>query len=272
MNRPKTSAIPVTALRRSLLGLAVMLSAGSLEAQSSIGELRRQATRSELETAAKAAETASAQAPDAKTRQKLLSDAAALRQRLTNGDFLPGDRILIEVIGDSVLSDTFTVRGDRRLPLPDIDPISLQGVLDSELEPYLTKELGRYLKEVSLSATPLVRLQISGAIPQPNFYTVPVDHAITDVIAGAGGTGGVQTAVEKTVVRRSGSVFMDAKTFADAVRLGKTVGDMALRDGDEIYVPDRASSTFDWQKALQAVTAVTGAYFLIRYGLRGRFR
>jgi protein involved in polysaccharide export with SLBB domain len=253
-----------------MLVLAVVLWAGSLEAQSSIGEMRRQATRSELETAAKAAEAASAEAPDAKTRQKYLSDAAALRQRLTNGDFVPGDRILLTVIGDSVLTDTFTVRGDRRLPLPNIDPISLHGVLDSELEPYLVKELSRYLREVSLTATPVVRLQVSGAFPQPNFYTVPVDFAITDVIGNAGGTGGTQAAFEKTVVRRAGDVFMDARTFADAVRQGKTVGDMSLRNGDEIYMPDRASSTFDWTRALQVMSALTGVYFLVRYGVRGR--
>ena len=255
---------------RLLIGMMLLVPAAAVWAQSSIGEMRRQATRAELEKAANAAETASLQAPDTKTRAKLRADAAAIRMRLTNGDFIPGDRIRLLVEGDTALSDTFTVRGDRMLPLPNIPPVSLQGVLDSELESYLTKELKRYIKEVSLDATPLVRISLLG-FPQSNFFTVPVDQSITDVIAAAGGWGPPSVvAHDKAVVRRGGEVFMDARATAEAIRQGKTVGDMALRDGDELYVPDRASSTFNWQAALGAVSAVTGLYFLLRYR-RGRY-
>jgi protein involved in polysaccharide export with SLBB domain len=249
----------------SLLAVAPM---SAVAGQNSIGEMRRQATRSELEKAAKAAETASLSAPDEKTRTKLRADAAAIQQRLTNGDFIPGDRILVSVLGDSVLSDTFTVRGDRVLPLPNIPPVSLQGVLDSELEPHLTKELGRYLKSVSVTATPLVRISLLG-FPQGNFFTVPVDQAITDVIAAAGGWGPPSAvAHEKAVVRRAGEIFLDAKATAEAIRLGKTVGDMALRDGDELFVPDRASSSNRWQTVWGAIGALTGLYFILRGGRR----
>lgn len=253
---------------RLLIGLLMFAPIGSVAAQSSIGEMRRQATRSELEKAANAAETASLSAPDNKTRAKLRADAAAIRMRLTNGDFIPGDRIRLLVEGDTALTDTFTVRGDRMLPLPNLPAVSLQGVLDSELESYLKKELLRYIKQVSLEATPLVRISLLG-FPQSNFFTVPVDQSITDVIAAAGGWGPTtQVAHDKAVVRRGGEVFMDAKSTAEAIRQGKTVGDMALRDGDELYVPDRASSTFNWQTALGVVSAVTGLYFLFRYRRR----
>jgi hypothetical protein len=70
------------------------------------------------------------------------------------------------------------------------------------------------------------------------------------------------------VVRRAGRVFLDAKATAEAIRLGKTVGDMSLRDGDELYLPDRASSTFNWQTTVGTISAITGIYFLLRYGRR----
>ena len=249
-----------------LVGLSLV--APDLAAQSMIGEMRRQATRSELEKAANAAETASAQAPDEKTRNKLRQDAMTIRMRLENGDFIPGDRIRLLVEGDTALTDTFTVRGDRMLPLPNLPPISLQGVLDSELEPFLTKELQRYIKEVHLEATPIVRISLVG-FPQSNFFNVPVDQSITDVIQSAGGWGPL-TAVahDKAVVRREGEVFMDAKSTAEAIRLGKTVGDMALRDGDELYVPDRASSGFNWQQGMAVIGAITSLYFIFRGGRR----
>jgi protein involved in polysaccharide export with SLBB domain len=228
-----------------------------------MGEMRRQATRSELEKAAKSAEDASLSAPDEKTRARLRKDALTIRQRLENGDFIPGDRIMLLVEGDTALSDTFTVRGDRMLPLPNLPAVSLHGVLDSELEPYLTRELQRYIKQVSLDATPVVRISLIG-FPQSNFFTVPVDASITDVITAAGGWGpATAVAHDKAVVRRSGEVIMDAKSTAEAIRLGKTVGDMAMRNGDELYVPDRASSQFPWQAVMAVIGAATTVYWMV---------
>jgi len=253
---------------RLLFCLLVTAPMATALGQSIMGEMRRQATRSELEKAAKAAESASLQAPDEKTRNKLRMDALALRQRLENGDFVPGDRIKLFVEGDSALSDTFTVRGDRMLPLPNVPPVSLHGVLDSELEPYLTNELLKYIKRISLEATPLVRISLVG-FPQSNFFTIPVDAAITDVIAAAGGWGPpAQVAYDKAVVRRAGKVFMDPRETAEAIRQGKTVGDMALRDGDELYVPDKASAAFPLTTVLAVIGAVTSLYFIARGGGR----
>jgi protein involved in polysaccharide export with SLBB domain len=89
---------------------------------------------------------------------------------LRNGDFLPGDRIYIVVLGDSALTDTFTVRGDRRLQLPNIPDVTLSGVLDSELNTFLTTELSRYLKNPTVTATGMVRwrsrrLRATGSSP-----------------------------------------------------------------------------------------------------------
>lgn len=253
---------------RLLFCLLVIAPRSTALGQSIMGEMRRQASRQELEKAAKAAESATLQAPDEKTRNKYRVDALSIRQRLENGDFIPGDRIKLFIEGDSVLSDTFTVRGDRMLPLPNIPPISLHGVLDSELEPYLTNELLKYIKRVSLEATPLVRISLVG-FPQSNFFTIPVDAAITDVIAAAGGWGPpTQVAYDKAVVRRAGKVFMDPRETAEAIRQGKTVGDMALRDGDELYVPDKLSSTFQWQSVFAVIGALTSIYFIARGGRR----
>jgi protein involved in polysaccharide export with SLBB domain len=227
--------------------------------------MRRQATRAELERAAKMMETA-AVTQDSKTRAKLAADAQAIRLRLENGDFLPGDRILLLVQEDTALSDTFTVRGDQVLPLPNIPPITLHGVLDSELEPYLTKELLKYVKTVTLEATPLVRLSLLG-FPNSNFYTVPVDLAITDLISTAGGWGSPQVVPGKAVIRRNGRVFLDSKATAEAVRQNKTVGDMALRDGDEFYVPDKGTGN-RWQGAMAVLGGLGSVFWIIRSATR----
>ena len=262
MTRTRLATLTGSVVWKLRLVCVLLASAAAMAGgQSPIGEMRRQATRSELERAAKMMETAALN-QDSKTRTKLLADAQAIRLRLENGDFLPGDRILLLVENDTALTDTFTVRGDQVLPLPNIPPITLHGVLDSELEPHLTKELLKYIKTVSLEATPLVRISLLG-FPQANFYTVPVDLAITDLISTAGGWGG-GSVPNKAVIRRGGEVFMNEKTTADAVRLNKTVGDMGLRDGDEFYVPDKASSSNRWQTIMGILGAVGSLFWIVR--------
>lgn len=245
----------------ALLG-ALLAPSHSSGAQSSLGEGRRQATRAELEQAAKATEQAAVVAPDQKTREKLLSDAVAIRQRLRNGDFLPGDRIYVTVLGDSALTDTFTVRGDRRLVLPNIPDITLSGVLDSELGGFLTKELSRYLKNPTVTATGMVRLTLTGGVARNGFLTFPVDQAITDVLMSAGGIG-PGAKLSDAEVKRSGKVLIDKKSFQEAIRLARTVGDLSLRDGDEIYVP-AATATSGVQTWVKVLSVVTPLIFLVR--------
>ena len=237
----------------------------SLSAQGSLGEMRRQASRGELEQIATATENAAAAAPDEKTREKLLSDATALRQRLQNGDFIPGDRILLTVVTDSVLSDTFTVRSDRMLQLPNLPDISLHGVLDSELTPYLTTSLSRYIKHPEVTAKVLLRVAVLGAVGKPGYLTIPADQALTDVLMLAGGPTGTAV-LDKSVVQRKGSTILDRSAVQEAFRTGKTVGDVSMRDGDILFIPDKTSG-LSWTQVTGALGAVVGIFWAIRYGL-----
>ena len=241
-----------------LIVLASLLafSAAPAGAQGSLGEGRRQAKRSELEQAAKATEQAAIVAPDAKTRERLVAEAGGIRQRLRNGDFLPGDRIYLVVVGDSALTDTFTVRGDRRLSLPNIPDISLAGVLDSELGTHLTAELSKVLKSPAVTAQAMVRLTLTGGIARNGFQTFPTDQAVTDVIMSSGGFG-QNAKFEDTEVKRSGKVIINKKEFQDAIRTGRTVGDLALRDGDEIFMPV-VQTTGGRSQGIVRVLAVAG--------------
>jgi polysaccharide biosynthesis/export protein len=260
MNIRHSRTIGRVALALSLLAVAGW--GGLALAQTTLGEGRRQATRAELEQAARATEQAAAVAPDKKSREKLLSDATALRQRLRNGDFLPGDRIYVNVLGDSTLSDTFTVRGDRRLLLPNIPDISLAGVLDSEINEYLSRELARYLKNPTVTATGMVRLTLTGGVARNGFLTFPVDQSLTDVIMTAGGVG-PNTELNKATISRSGKTIIDKKAFQDAIRLGRTVGDLSLRDGDEIDVP-MLTSVSQWQNWARIMAIIGPLFFVIR--------
>ncbi|MGQ0646173.1 MAG: polysaccharide biosynthesis/export family protein [Gemmatimonadaceae bacterium] len=236
------------------------------QAQTVLGTQRRQATRAELEQAIAATELAATKA-DPKTREKMADHVASLKQRLRNGDFAPGDRLYLTVLNDSSLTDTFTVKTDQRLQLPNIPDISIRGVLDSELADHLKKELAKYIKEPQVTATGLIRLSIMGAIGRPGFMTVPVDQLVTDVVMGAGGPSQAGK-FDDAYVKRADKTFLNDKQFAEAVRSGKSVGDISLRDGDEIYIPQTSTTNFlqVWMPVLSASLAL---FWLVRGG-RGR--
>lgn len=238
--------------------------------QSTLGDMRRQASRAELEVMIAASENAASAAPDQKTRTRHLANAAAVQQRLRNGDFNPGDRILLQVLGDTVFSDTFTVRADRKVQVPGLPEIPLHGVLDSELPQHMTTTLSKYLRNIEVTTTVLVRIAVLGAVGRPAFYTVPVDQAITDVITGAGGLTPASE-LEKIVVRRGGREIIDPRGMQDALAQGKTVGDLSIRDGDQIFLPASQVGVSRWQQFIGVAGALGGLFWIVRYGFgRGR--
>lgn len=247
--------------------LAVVLSPMSLPAQETLGNGRRQASRAELEQAIAATEAAIARAPDSQTRQRRTTELAAMRQRIKNGDFAPGDRIAVLVVGDSALSDTFTVKTDQRLEMPPLPEISLRGVLDSELSRHLTTEIAKYVKDPSVRAIPLVRLTISGGVGRPGFFNVPLDLTVTDVLMMSGGPT-QNSKLESTIIKRGEQTFMDGKAFNDAVRTGRTVGDLSLDDGDLIEVGMVSATTRGFLSFMPYLAAVSSVILIWR---RARF-
>jgi protein involved in polysaccharide export with SLBB domain len=213
-------------------------------------------SRAELEAAAARAETAARSARDSKDRARLQAQATRIRTRLREGDFQPGHRILLAVYADSSLTDTFTVRADRQLLLPNLPPISVVGLLDSELESFLQKELSKYLRNPTVRAQGLLRLSILGSVGSPGFYSFPMDFLVTDAIMEAGGPGN-DAKMDKSEIRRSGTVVVSKDAMQEAFRLGLTLNDIGARPGDELVVPGEKSSS-RWQSIATVLGVVTG--------------
>ncbi|HKV76471.1 MAG TPA: hypothetical protein VJN95_18270, partial [Gemmatimonadales bacterium] len=87
----------MAALLIVMLGLAARPAA--MVAQGKDTEHRPLATRADLE----------ALWAKLSPEQRTYAEAVALRNRLDQGDFQVGDRVVIHVRGDTALSDTFTV-------------------------------------------------------------------------------------------------------------------------------------------------------------------
>ena len=164
--------------------------------------------------------------------------ATALAAQSPAEAFQVGDRILLSVEGDSLLSDTFTVVAGPAVRLPVIGEISLEGVARPEIEAHLTRALGRYLKGPVVHARALIRLSILGEVARPGFYAVPSDVVLADALMVAGGP--TQTArADKLRIERSGTRLWSGARLQEAIARGATVDELGLRGGDRIVVPGR---------------------------------
>jgi protein involved in polysaccharide export with SLBB domain len=117
-----------------------------------------------------------------------------------------------------------------------IGVIPLAGVRRSEVEPYLTDRLGRYLKNPIIHARALVRISIEGEVEKPGTYAVPTDVVLGDVFMAAGGLTR-DAKMSKLKIDRAGQQVMEGDKLQYAVAQGRTVDELGLRAGDRIMVP-----------------------------------
>lgn len=185
---------------------------------------RVEATRAELEDIA-------AHPPKGMSK----GDLQAVQQRLMYGDFNVGSRVLIEVQGDTIYSDTFAVRTGSMLTLPSLPPLSLQGVLRSESDSVIAQFLAKYLRNPEVRVTPLMRVGVLGGVMQPGYYDVPAQMLLSDVVMNAGGLNQFGD-MKRTKINRGNEEVMDSKGVSVAIANGATLDLMNLQSGDNINV------------------------------------
>lgn len=183
--------------------------------------------------------------------------ANVIRERLANGDFLPGDRIQLVIVGDTALSKTFSVRPDTTIELPNMDPISLHGVLRSELDGYLDQKLRKYLTDPDVQARSLIRLAIVGEVAHPGFYDLPPDAAASEVIVMAGGLSSAGDP-QRTVVKRNNETIYNKYQVRQFYIDGASLDEMGLHTGDQFNVGRRGSTN-----VLPIIAAVSGIAFAV---------
>jgi len=176
-------------------------------------------------------------------RAQAASEAAAVRTRLSDGDFQTGDRIALRVDGEQELTDTFTVGSGRALTLPIVGVVPLTGVLRSELEPHLKDAISKYVRDAMVHARSLIRIAVLGEVVRPGFYTLPSEILVTDALMVAGGPTH-DAKVRGVKIMRGDDEVWGGAALQDAMTAGKTLDQMSLVAGDRIEVPARSSGIF----------------------------
>ena len=181
--------------------------------------------------------------------------------------FQVGDQISLQVEGDTLFSKTYTVGEGLVLTLPVIGAIPLAGVQRADVESYLTKQLGRFLKEPVLHAKGLVRLSILGEVEHPGFYAVPADEVIGDALMVAGGPTR-NAKVGDWRIERNGERVWDGDPLRQAIARNMTIDQMNLHTGDQIVVPlaVRRDAETTWRIIGILVTLPVAIYGLTRLG------
>jgi polysaccharide export outer membrane protein len=185
--------------------------------------------------------------------------AASIRQRLRDGDFQIGDRVVVTIVSDAVHRDTIVVRLGRLLELPDKIVVPLGGVLRSELHDRVSTEVLKYVKAQQIEVTPLMRVGILGEVTRPGYFAFASDLPLTDAIMGAGGpTPGAD--VDRSIVRRGTQDYRSEQETRKAIANGLTLDQFGLRAGDVLVIGRRhefnPSQVIGMVGALGSVVAV----------------
>jgi hypothetical protein len=190
-------------------------------------------SRSELMSA----ESTASRSHDGGTGNNALA-AAAIRQRLRDGDFRVGDRVVVRISGAATRTDTLIVSAGPVLEvLPNIT-IPLSGVLRSEIQPLVKTEVLKYIKAHQVVVTPLIRVGILGEVARPGYFGFASDLPLTDAIMGAGGPSPTAN-VGRSVVNRGGKQYRSSEETRAAIAKGLTLDQFGLNAGDELIVGRR---------------------------------
>jgi polysaccharide export outer membrane protein len=179
------------------------------------------------------------------------------------GEFQVGDRVQLQVEGDSQFTATFTVGPGPALTLPAIGAIPLGGVRRAEVEAYLSRALARYLRDPVVHAKALIRLAITGEVEHPGFYSVPVDAVLADALMQAGGPTR-EAKVPALRVEREGKPILQGDSLQRVLAHGLTVDQVGLHDGDRFVVPRQHDAEAPWRILGILVMLPTAIYGITR--------
>lgn len=193
-------------------------------------------------------------------KEQAEEELARITERLELGDFRTGDRIILRVEGEPNLPDTLFVEPGQTVTLPIMGPIGLDGVLRSELQEHMTREISRFIQDPVVRATSLIRLSIQGSVGRPGFYVVPADLLLGDVIMAAGGPSSNADLTGLQIVRGN-EVFLDGAALHEATVEGRSLDQLNLRAGDALVVPAETSSNI-WGRVLRYGLVVASTLLL----------
>ena len=186
-------------------------------------------------------ETLASPAYSSGVKREAERNAERIRFRLREGDFRVGDRVALYVEGEPQLPDTVPVESGPLISLPLFGQISLAGVLRSEIQEHLTREISQFIRDPVVRANGLMRLSILGLVGSPGFFVVPAELLVTEALMVAGGPAG-DADLTSLRIERGSALLIGGQDLQEAMREGRTLDQLNLQAGDQIVLPERQGS------------------------------
>ena len=142
----------------------------------------------------------------------------------------PGDRVRIEVAGDSTLSGDFDVDADGWVLVPIA---GLVRVIDRPFADVAHDIAGAFADEyldLAVRTLPLARVSVLGEVESPGLFWIDPTMMLADVLAGSGGLTEAAR-VDDVRIQRGGSVVVLSAAGVEPI---------PLRSGDRIFVGRRS--------------------------------
>ncbi len=156
-----------------------------------------------------------------------------------------GDRLRLDIFDVPEYSGEFQVLVDGTLNLPVIGSVNVQGLTIQAASDIISQRYARYVRRPLvtlslLSARPL-KIGVGGEVNRPGSYSVSLTEGqqfptVTDVIKLAGGI--TRSAdVRQVRIRRLITQISCTVNLWELLQNSNLSQDIALRDGDEIFIP-----------------------------------
>jgi polysaccharide export outer membrane protein len=144
----------------------------------------------------------------------------------------PGDVVRLRIWREPDMSGDYTVDDAGTVTFPRLGRIVVGSMAADSLKHLLITEYAKYLRNPSVEVTLLRRVRVTGAVRTPGLYTADQTMRVRDVLALAGGATSDGHMDQVRLDRNGQSTRLD-------LRGSPRDNDMALRSGDQLYVPQR---------------------------------
>jgi protein involved in polysaccharide export with SLBB domain len=141
----------------------------------------------------------------------------------------PGDRIVVHVLREPLLSDTVMVSEKSEAAFAKLGVINVGAFSIGQLQDTLRAEYSKYLRNPAIEIVVLRRVAVNGEVKNPDVYLIDVSTTLRDVIARAGGITETGDRKKVDVVRGSNRVRIKGWEADQG-----SAGD--LRSGDQVIV------------------------------------
>ncbi|MGF1693840.1 SLBB domain-containing protein [Photobacterium kagoshimensis] len=149
-----------------------------------------------------------------------------------------GDRVYLQLPGESDFEDPFTIDDQGQLLLPEVGLVAVAGLTVPQAEQkirQLLQVIYRNLDEFELRIMEhLLRVKVLGYVEKPGMVSLKPDSNIQMALAAAGGARPGAQLDQFKLIRGDKTTFFDYKAYLDGKQ---TQALPALKGGDTIFVP-----------------------------------